>query len=119
MSVKFSIFIVLVISLLAAPLAQRVTAEPAAVKMPGCAMMNCMNGCCAMMPCCAKSHREQPQPIQAPVPPRTDAQFAAVGLHVVSLVYELPAPMHTFVILDEATVGHAMPPLAVNCIQLI
>jgi hypothetical protein len=117
--VKLSILLALIVSLLAAPLAQSVAAQPAAVKAPGCAMMTCVNGCCGMMPCCAKSQREPPQPVQAPVPPRTGTEFAAIGLHVFSLLYALPAPSRTFVILDEANTGHTLPPLATNCIQLI
>jgi hypothetical protein len=119
MSLKLSILVALVVSLLAAPLAQRATAQPAAVKMPGCAMMTCVSGCCAMMPCCAKSPREQTEPVQSPAPPRTDLQFAAIGLHVFSLLYALPVPPRTFVILDEASAGHTLPPRAANCIQLI
>src|SRR5258708_37983230 len=119
MSLKLSIFFALVVSLLATPLAHRVAAQPVAMKMPGCAMMTCVNGCCAMMPCCAKSQREQPQPIQAPAPQRTDTQVAAIGLHVFSLLYALPAPSRTFAILDEENAGHTLPPLATNCIRLI
>jgi hypothetical protein len=116
---KLSILFALVVSLLAAPLAQQVAAQPVAMKMPGCAMMTCVDGCCAMKPCCAKSQREQPLPVQAPAPQRTDMQSAAIGLHAFSLLYTLPAPSRTFVILDEASTGHTLPPLAANCIQLI
>src|SRR5258708_35194981 len=109
MSLKLSIFFALVVSLLATPLAHRVAAQPVAMKMPGCAMMTCVNGCCAMMPCCAKSQREQPQPEQAPAPQRTDIQFATICLHVFSFLYALPTAERTLVILDEASAGHTLP----------
>ena len=119
MSVKFSILIALLLSLVAAPLAQQATAQPMAVKMPGCAMMTCVSGCCATMPCCVKSQRDQPQPVWAPAPQRTDVQFAAIGLHVFTFLYALPVPKRHFVIRDEMSAGHTLPPLAVSCIQLI
>lgn len=119
MSAKFSILVALMLSLVAAPLAQQATVQPAAVKMPGCVMPACVHGCCAVMPCCVKSQREQPPPVQAPAPQRTDTQFAAIGLHAFSLLYALPAPPTTFVILDEESAGHTLPPRAVNCIRLI
>jgi hypothetical protein len=116
---KFSILIALVLSLLTAPLAQQATAQSTAGKMPGCAMMNCAHGCCAIMPCCVKSQREQPPPMQAPAPQRTDVQLAAIGLHALTVLHAPPVPEHTFVILDEMSTGHTLPPLAANCIQLI
>ena len=119
MSVKLFILFALLVSLLAAPLAQRTAALPAAMRMPGCAMTTCVNGCCAMMPCCAKSQEGQQQPEQAPAPPRADVQFTAIIVHVTSLFNALPAAERTFVILDEASASHALPPLTTNCIQLI
>jgi len=119
MSVKLSILFALLASLLAAPLAQRAAALPVAMPMPGCSMTTCVNGCCAMMPCCAKMREGKPQPEQAPAPPRTGSQFTAIVVHVTSLFYALTVTERTFVILDEASVGHTLPPLATNCIQLI
>jgi hypothetical protein len=118
MSVKLSILFALIVSLLAAPLAQRAAALPVAMQMPGCAMTTCVKGCCANMPCCAQMQRGQPQPEQAPAPPRADAQFTAIVAHVISFFHALPV-RERFVILDEARIGHTLPPLATNCIQLI
>ena len=118
MSVKLSILFALLVSLLATPLAQRAAALPIAMQMPGCAM-TCINGCCAMMPCCAKSQRAQSQPEQAPIPRRTDGQLPAIIVRIPLLFHALPAAERTFVILDEASAGHTLPPLAMNCIQLI
>jgi hypothetical protein len=119
MSVKLSILFALLVSLLAAPLAQRAAALPVAMRIPGCAMTTCVDGCCANMPCCAQSQQGQPHPEQAPAPPRTDAQFTAIVFHVTSLFYALPVANRSFAILDEASAGHTLPPLATNCIQLI
>jgi hypothetical protein len=119
MSVKLSILFALLVSLLVAPLAQRTAALPVAMQMPGCTMTTCVNGCCAMMPCCAKSEQWQQQPEQAPAPPRGDIQLTAIVFHVVSLFYARPVTERSFVILDEASSGHTLPPLATNCIQLI
>jgi hypothetical protein len=118
MSAKLSILFALIVSLLAAPLAQR-TAALSAMPMPRCAMATCVNGCCAMMPCCAKSQRAQSQPEQAPIPRRTDGQLPAIIVRIPLLFHALPAAERTFVILDEASAGHTLPPLAMNCIQLI
>jgi hypothetical protein len=119
MPVKLSILFALLVSLIVAPLARRAAAQPVVMQMPGCALATCVNGCCAMMPCCAKSVEREQQPAQAPAPPRTDVQFSAIVVHVTSLFYALPVTERAFVILDEASAGHTLPPLATNCIQLI
>jgi hypothetical protein len=116
---KISILIALLLSLLVAPLAQW-TPQPVRTKMPGCAMTTCIHGCCAMMPCCTKTAREQQsQPVQSPVSSRADLQVADAILPVLSLFRILPVPARTFAILDEASTGHALPPRVANCIQLI
>jgi hypothetical protein len=118
MSAKLFILMTLLVSLLAAPFAQQATAQ-APVKMPGCAKMNCVRGCCAVMPCCVKSQESEPQPVRAPLPPRADVQFAALEFPTLSLLYTLPPPLRTFVVVDEVRAVHSLPPLATSCIQLI
>jgi hypothetical protein len=119
MSVKLSILFALLVSLLAAPLAQRAAALPVGMQMPGCAMITCANGCCAEMPCCAQSRQGQPLPEQAPASPRTDTQFAVAVFHAALLFHARPIAERSFVILDEVSASHLLPPLATNCIQLI
>lgn len=119
MSAKLFILMTLLVSLVAAPFARQATVQAAPVKMPGCAMMNCVRGCCAVMPCCIQSQDTQPQPVRAPAPPRADAQFAAFEFPAFSLLYTLPPPSRTFVMVDEVRAVHSLPPLASSCIQLI
>lgn len=119
MSAKLFILMSLLVSLVAAPFAQQATAQAAPVKMPGCTMMTCVRGCCAVMPCCIKSQESQPQPFRAPAPPRAEVQFAALEFPAFSLLYTLPPPSRTFVIVDEVRAVHSRPPLVASCIQLI
>lgn len=118
MSRKFPILFALLVSLFTMPFAQRETARAITAKAPGCEVMTCVNGCCAVMPCCEKgSTRQEPQPGPAPV--RVEFQWAATDDCFFPFLYALPKAKGAFVILDEATVGHALPPRVTSCIQLI
>ena len=79
----------LVLSLLFAPQARPMMPAPA--KMPGCAMMTCMSGCCAQMACCAKSAQDRNAPDQSPASQRVSLELAALGLRTVTILHVLPA----------------------------
>ena len=110
---KTAIILTLILSLLC------VTQAPAMPQLAKAAGAKCKPGCCANMACCVR-HGEQPaQHIPAPVVPRGDVQLAALELHTFTLLYTVPATERTFVILDEARAGHALPPRLAGCIRLI
>ena len=115
-STRILLIIAFVASLLLNP--QAGPAMPAPAKMPGCAMMSCVSGCCQQMPCCAKSAQDR-QPEQAPVPSRANLDFAAPTLQTFSLLYMLPAVERPLAVRESAHAAHALPRLAATCIRLI
>ena len=119
MSARVYLIITLVMSLLFTPQVPTATAQPVETKMPGCAMTTCMTGCCAQMACCIRSAKDQRQPERVPAPQRVNLELAALGLRTVSILYVLPAVERRLAPRDDALAAHALPRLAVSCIQLI
>ena len=113
------LIITLVLSLLFTPQVPTATAQPVESKMPGCAMMTCMTGCCAQMACCVRSAKDQRQPERAPAPQRVNLELAALGLRTFTILYVLPAVERRLAPREDALAAHALPRLAVSCIQLI
>ena len=116
MSARILLIIALVSSLLFTPQARPAT--PAPVKMLGCPMMSCVSGCCAQMPCCAKSAQDQ-QPEPASTPARANLDLAPASLLSFSILYVLPAVERRLVFREDAHAAHALPRMAAICIRLI
>jgi hypothetical protein len=120
MRLRASILFFLFISLLLSPLRQHWLPHAPSATMSGCAMTVCTDGCCVKIPCCStKSTGEKPHPAPARIPNQTEQQLAIADLHLLPFLYSLPAPERSIVIRDEVRAGHALPPLAASCIQLI
>lgn len=119
MSARTFLILTLVASLLFSPQARSAAPAPLEEKMPGCAMMNCVTGCCAQMACCVRSAQDQRRPEQAPAPQRVNLELAVLSLRTFSLLYLFPPTERSFVIRDEPHAAHALPTLAVTCIRLI
>ena len=119
MSARTFLILTLVASLLFGPQARSAAPMPVEKKMPGCAMMNCVTGCCAQMACCVRSAQDQHRPEQAPAPQRVNLELAVLSLRTFSLLYLFPTTERSFVIRDEPHAAHALPTLAMTCIRLI
>jgi len=119
MLAKFSLILTLIVSLLVVTQAQPV-ALPIEMKRDGiCAGMQCARGCCANAVCCTVAEQKQAPQTPAPAPDHSPIQLATLGLRACTILVVPPAPRRRFVILDEASTAHTLPPLAVSCIQLI
>jgi hypothetical protein len=118
MPARFSIVIVLILSLLFGAQAQPAP-QPVEAKMPGCAAMKCMRGCCPSMMCCALKDQGTPQPTPMPAPQRDGLDLAALGLFTTSFLYVLPPVEAKVMVAQDAANPHALPRLAVSCIRLI
>ena len=116
MPARLSIALVLILSLLFGAQAQPV---PAAVKTPGCAMTQCVRGCCPSMVCCAGQEKDAPQPAPMPSPQRGGPDFAAIGLFTNLFLYVLPPVEAKLTAAQDAAIPHARPRRAVSCIFLI
>ena len=115
MPARLSIVIMLMLSLLFGAQAQRVPL-PMAEKMPGCAAMKCVRGCCPDMICCAPQEKNSPQPAPMPTPQRGGPDLAAIGLFTTLFFHELPPVEARFTAAQVAAIPHALPRLAVSCI---
>ena len=82
-------------------------------------MTTCVTGCCAQMPCCARSAEDQRHEEQAPAPHRANLEFAALAHHGFSVLYALPAAARRLAPREAAQRAHTLPRLAATCIQLI
>lgn len=94
---------------------------PKEEKLPGCMMMNCVNGCCSSMPCCIRQQDKEPQPQPTPTPPpqRAGLDLGAIELLATSFQYALPfTEVKTTAAMDMA-MPHTLPRRAVSCIFLI
>lgn len=118
MPARLSIVIVLVLSLLFGAQAQPAS-PPIESKMPSCAAMKCMRGCCPSMVCCAPQEKDAPQRTPMPVPQRDGLDLAALGLFTNWFLYALRPVEAKVMVAQDAAIPHALPRLAVSCIQLI
>jgi hypothetical protein len=92
----------------------------APVKLPQCATMVCVKGCCQDMACCQASKESAPQqPAQVPASPRSGIDMAMLALTHTPLVYELPPQEMTWMRRMGSSERHALPPLVAICIRLI
>ena len=119
MSARTFLILTLVASLLFGPQVRSAAPMPVEKKMPGCAMMNCVSGCCAEMACCVRSAQDRRRPEQTPASQRVNLESAVLSLRTFSLLNLLPPTERPFVIRDEPHAAHALPTLAVTCIRLI
>jgi hypothetical protein len=119
MFAKASIILTLIVSLLFATQAPGWTL-PAQMKAGGgCAQMQCMQGCCAAKACCHVTE-QQPVPQQStPAPRNVQLPEATLDLHAWTFLFLPPAARRPFVIHDEVSAAHTLPPLAASCIRLI
>lgn len=118
MFARFPLVLLLLASLLFAgfpvPQARGVVHEEAGE----CMDAMCLMACCPMKACCEGG---QPQAPSAPesLAPRPDVQLIAPTLQVFAGLHERTMRTWHFVTVDEKSGGHAPPPLARSCIQLI
>ncbi|MDR3406483.1 MAG: hypothetical protein P4L99_28625 [Chthoniobacter sp.] len=121
MFAKTSLILTLVLSLLFVTQAQTVVVPVEMKQGGGCAAMQCGAGCCANVVCCKVT--EQQKAPQTPVPASPDnqaqVQLAALDWRAYTILFLPPVPRRPFVVSDEASTAHTLPPLAVSCIQLI
>ena len=115
MRARLFIVLTLMLSLLFGAQAQRVL-QPMTEKMPGCAAMKCVRGCCPDMICCAPQEKNSPQPAPMLAPQRGGPDLAAVGLFTTLFFHELPPVEARFTAAQVAAIPHALPRLAVSCI---
>jgi hypothetical protein len=93
---------------------------PAEMKQGGaCAGMRCARGCCTNMVCCKIMEESETPQTPAPAPQNTYVQLATIGLRAQTILLIPSSPREAFVILDEASTGHTLSPLAMSCIRLI
>ena len=119
MFAKTPLVLTLLVSLLFATQAQRVTL-PVEMKPDGvCAKMQCATGCCANKACCKVTEQQKSPQTPTSAPQYAHVQLAALELRAYTILLIPPAPRRSSVILDEASTAHTLPPLAVNCIRLI
>jgi len=118
MFARLSIVIVLVLSLLFGAQAHPAL-QPVKAKMPGCAAMKCVQGCCPSMLCCAPQEKDAPPPAPMPAPQRGSLDVATLGLFATSFLYVLPPVEAKVVAAHDAAIPHALPRLEVSCICLI
>ena len=89
----------------------------------GCAAMQCGAGCCANVVCCKVTEQQKAPQTPAPAPQSAQGhmqvQLAALDLRAYTILFLPPVPRRPFVVSDEASSAHTLPPLAVSCIQLI
>ena len=116
MPARLSIALALILSLLFGAQAQP---APAVVKTPGCAMTQCVRGCCPSMVCCVGQEKDAPQPAPMPAPQRGGPDFAAMGLFTSLFLYVLPPVEAKLTAAQDAAIPHARPRRAVSCIFLI
>ena len=119
MFAKTPLILTLLVNLLFATQAQRVTL-PVEMKSGGaCATKQCAPGCCTNKACCKVTERQKAPPAPAAAPQYAHLQLAAIGLHAYTLLFLPPAPRRPVVILDDTTAAHTLSPRAVSCIRLI
>lgn len=118
MVARLTLILPLLLSLLCAgltPLPRGVVQREAGA----CVGMQCLKGCCTMKACC-DSARQQPAP-KAPesLAARPELQLIAPSFQAFANVCVRPSSTREFITADERSGGHAPPPLARSCIQLI
>jgi hypothetical protein len=116
---RIHLVIALLLSLLFTPQAAMSVAQPDGAKMPGCGMTACQSGCCVEMPCCARFATDHRQPERVPAPQRVNAEFSALGLRNVPILFVRPRVESSLVLREEAMEAHTLPRLAATCIRLI
>ena len=118
MAIRTSLIFTMILSLLLT--AQALPAARPLVKSTpvGCVETPCVNGCCSSKACCEGSQQQQAPQSPTPLVPRPELQLA-VDSQVFALLHALLPATRDFIILDEVSGGHSLPPLAASCIRLI
>lgn len=119
MLARTSLIFTLILSLLFTAQALPV-ARPVVKSDPtGCVEVACVNRCCPSKACCEGSQQQQPPQSPTPLAPRPEFQPAPLDFQIFALLYALPRAARNFIIVDEVSGGHALPPLTASCIRLI
>ena len=97
---------------------QPLLAAPAACRMPSPHKAVACASCCAAMPCCIVSERENATPVSAEATFPADP-LGALPAQPLALLAMLDQPRDDRSFLPLSRVAHSPPPLALSCIQLI
>ena len=117
MFARIPLVVLLLASLLCAGLVPQRALAPR--ETAGCAGMVCEKACCTSKACCDSSQQQQAPRLPESLAAQTELQLAAPSFHVFALLYVRPPSTREFIAAEKESGGHAPPPLARSCIQLI
>jgi hypothetical protein len=119
MFVRISLILLLLLSLLCAGLTAPQPREVVRRDAGACVGMECLKACCTVKACCDSARQQQAPRSPEPLAARPELQLIAPSFQVFANVCVRPSSTRDFIRADEWSGGHAPPPLARSCIQLI
>lgn len=119
MLAKIPIALALILTLLFSGAALPTAGSEVKREAASCVATVCVKGCCTSKACCAGAQQQDSRQSPSPSAPRPELQATALDFQIFAVLYAVPAEARNFIIIDEKSGGHALPPLVASCIQLI